>query len=282
MNPDTPASEVIRIRTSRRSYLSGQIPEKVMMSIEEIIQNIQAGPFGTPIGFSLVSLDDSSNRKLKLGTYGFVQGARLFLAGKMVPSKEAFLDYGFVLEKLILEFTRMGLGTCWLGGTFDRSEFAKAIQLGEGQVIPAITPVGFATATRGLGERIIRMGAGSKNRLPWDQLFFNEKPDNPFVMTFDNPVGKILEAVRLAPSASNKQPWRIIVKDGRFDFYISRKPGYQKPNIPADLQMIDMGIAMAHFDLVAREISKNPVWKNTSLPSPTHEWDYVISVLLQT
>jgi nitroreductase len=129
MNPATPVSELIRIRTSRRTFHSEPFTEEVSKNIEQKIKEITAGPLGTKAAFSLISLQDVSSQKLKLGTYGFIQGARYFIAGQIKPSKETFLDYGYNLEKLILEFTRMGLGTCWLGGTFDRGEFAKAIEL---------------------------------------------------------------------------------------------------------------------------------------------------------
>lgn len=275
-----PISEIVRIRTSRRTYLPELFTDEVRNTVEQQINEISKGPLGTKIEFSLISLQDVANQKLKLGTYGFIRGARYFIAGQINPSKEAFLDYGYNLEKLILECTRMGLGTCWLGGTFDRREFAKAVRLKEGHVIPAITPVGYATASRSLGERIIRIGAGSKNRLPWERLFFYKESATPLVLPANHPYKYILDSVRMAPSASNNQPWRI-VKDGNlFRFYISRKPGYQKAFSMIDLQMIDMGIAMAHFDLVARENQTNPQWKISEGNQAFEGWEYVISVLL--
>ena len=280
MNSSTPASELIHIRTSRRTYRTEPLPDEVRRSIERKINEIPAGPLGTKIEFSLVCLQDVSNQKLKLGTYGFIQGARYFIVGQINPSKEAFLDYGYSLEKLILEFTRMGLGTCWLGGTFDRIEFAKAIRLKEGFVIPAITPVGYITATRGLGDRMIRLGAGSNNRIPWEQLFFDLRSSAPLILPAGHPYQLILESVRKAPSASNHQPWRIAADGNRFLFFISRKPGYQKAFSGIDLQMIDIGIAMAHFDLVALEYRKNPEWEISEGTPPFKGWEYVISVFL--
>jgi len=279
-SPSTPISELIGKRTSRRTFRPELLPAEIRNSIERQINEMAEGPLGTYTEFSLVSLDEVTDRKLKLGTYGFIQGARYFIAGQIPPVKEAFLDYGYNLEKLILELTGMGLGTCWLGGTFDRGEFARAIGLKEGQVIPAITPVGYATAARGLGERIIRLGAGSKNRLPWERLFFDNTPATPMVLPARHPWKCILDSVRMAPSASNNQPWRIVRDDNLFRFYISRKPGYQKAFRNVDMQMIDMGIAMAHFDLVARENNLNPKWE---IPEGNPEFEgceYVISVLL--
>ena len=150
MNTLKPVSEIIAFRTSRRTYQTEPLSEEIRENLEHLINAVSKGPLGTPITFSLINVAEVSYQKLKLGTYGFIQGARYFIAGQIKPSPIAFLDYGFILEKLILDITEMGLGTCWLGGTFSRSEFAKTIDLQAGNVIPAITPVGFATKTRGL------------------------------------------------------------------------------------------------------------------------------------
>ena len=280
MKSETPLSDIIHIRTSRRTYNPETIADEVLTSIEQLIRNTPAGPLGTKIEFSLISLSDVSNQRLKLGTYGFIQGARYFIAGGIIPSKEGFLDYGYNLERLILEFTRMGLGTCWLGGTFDRSEFSRAISLKNGQEIPAVSPIGYPAAKRRLGERIIRLGAGSENRLPRERMFFDKDSRNPLILPDGHLHKTILDSIRMAPSASNNQPWRIVADGNVFRFYLSRKPGYQKAFSRIDMQMLDMGIAMAHFDLVARENNIIPEW-NISETAPLFEgWEPVISVIL--
>jgi hypothetical protein len=280
MNQPVSAAEIIRARTSRRTYRTEQISIELLDAINRNIKAIVPGPLGTSIQFTLISLADATTQKLKLGTYGFIQGARYFIAGSVEPSTTAFLDYGYVFEKLILELTRLQLGTCWLGGTFDRGEFAKAIGLPDGHVIPAISPVGIATSSRGLGDRLIRLGAGSKNRVPASQLFFDKTSTTPLVMQEGQPLTSILESIRLAPSASNNQPWRIVSDGNLFRFYLCRKPGYQKAFSKVDLQMLDIGIAMAHFDLVAQENGLTTTWQTENGAPAVDGWEYVISVLL--
>ncbi|MBO7399910.1 MAG: nitroreductase, partial [Clostridia bacterium] len=60
-----------------------------------------------------------------------------------------------------------------------------------------------------------------------------------------------LEAVRLAPSAVNKQPWRVILSGNRAHFYEKRSRGYNDGEW--DIQKIDMGIALCHFEVAAKE-----------------------------
>jgi len=280
MDTSSTMSDIIRFRTSRRTYQTDPFTEELKQNIELKIKEVKAGPLRTNIELTLISLEETSNQKLKLGTYGFIKGARYFVVGQISPSKNGFLDYGFTLESLILELTRMGLGTCWLGGTFDRGDFAKTIRLKENQVIPAITPIGYATTDRGLHDRIIRIGAGSTKRLPREQLFFDKASGMALTPVEGHPATCILDSVRIAPSASNNQPWRIVSDGNLFRFYIARKPFYQKVAGKIDLQMIDIGIAMAHFDLVAREYGRKPEWNISEGTPPFQGWEYVISVLL--
>ena len=74
-----------------------------------------------------------------------------------------------------------------------------------------------------------------------------------------------LEMVRLGPSASNRQPWRVVKGGEKWHFYLQRSPGYQERRLvklytTADLQRIDMGIAMCHFELTLKELGLEGKW----------------------
>ncbi|WP_455465255.1 nitroreductase family protein, partial [Candidatus Hodarchaeum mangrovi] len=77
----------------------------------------------------------------KLGTYGFIQGAHTFLIGIMTQMDFDHEHLGYTFENLILYSTYIGLGSCWLGGTFHRASFASIIHLLEDETIPAIAPI---------------------------------------------------------------------------------------------------------------------------------------------
>ena len=52
--------------------------------------------------------------------------------------------------------------------------------------------------------------------------------------------------VRWAPSAVNKQPWRVVLSGKAAHFYEKRSRGYVD-GAGWDLQKIDLGIALCHF-----------------------------------
>jgi hypothetical protein len=90
--------------------------------------------------------------------------------------------------------------------------------------------------------------------------------------------------VRQAPSASNKQPWRIIRQGGAWHFYLLRTRGYGaglagKIMKLDDIQRVDMGIAMCHFDLTAQERFLFGEWaiREPRLEGPDAGAEYVVS-----
>jgi nitroreductase len=74
-----------------------------------------------------------------------------------------------------------------------------------------------------------------------------------------------LEMVRRGPSASNRQPWRVVKDGNMWHFYLQRTPGYRERMLVrlftvADMQRIDIGIAMCHFELMARDHGLDGHW----------------------
>jgi hypothetical protein len=67
---------------------------------------------------------------------------------------------------------------------------------------------------------------------------------------------RLKQCVRIAPSASNKQPWRVIKEKYRFEFhfYLDEDPKYNSIFKDIKIQNIDMGIALCHFESAAREL----------------------------
>ena len=85
--------------------------------------------------------------------------------------------------------------------------------------------------------------------------------------------------LRWAPSASNKQPWRILKKGNEFHFYINR-PMRKNKNIPfSNLPFLDLGIGMSHFELSANELALPGGWqiKKPEVANLPDQLTYVIS-----
>jgi nitroreductase len=261
-----PIQEIIKQRFSCRSYFDEPIQEIHKKALKDFLQTQQVGPLGTRARFELVAATQDDRQSLKgLGTYGFIKNPTGFIIGALKQGTKNLEDYGYLLEHVVLAATDIGLGTCWLGGSFTKSSFAKKISLRDEETIPAVISTGYIaekSGTRGQIRNYLR----AYRRLPVEQLFFNQTFGNPLKMEKANIYAQPLEMVRLAPSASNKQPWRIVRIDDAWHFYLQRIKGYGKGTMLyrflrlADLQRVDMGIAMCHFELTARSLGLNGHW----------------------
>ena len=137
-------TEIIRERFSCRSYLDRPIEEAKQQRLREMMESLRAGPFGSPLRFQLAAAGEEDRNSLRgLGTYGFIKGASGFIIGATRPAPMNLEDYGYALERLVLLATELGLGTCWLGGSFTRSGFARKIGAAKDEQIPAVASIGY-------------------------------------------------------------------------------------------------------------------------------------------
>ena len=103
----------------------------------------------------------------------------------------------------------------------------------------------------------MRKGVGADSRMPAEKLFFDGVWDAGLPVTKQSEIADLIEMVRWAPSAVNKQPWRIIISDREYHFYEKRDRGYSGEKT-GDLQKIDVGIALCHFVMGLEEQGKKP------------------------
>lgn len=244
--------EAIRDRRSCRTFQPGPLAQGIREAVEGLIREPLTGPFGGAARFLLVETGRRGEKKRRLGTYGFIQGASAFLVGAIASGEHAQEDYGWCMEKVVLELTRLGLGTCWLGGTFRRSAFARAVELAEGEIVPAVSPVGLPAGAKSAIDSLASAVAGARGRRRWEDLFLFPRDDA-------GEWAACLEAVRAAPSAANGQPWRVAMAAAApvlHFFRVSRAQGAR-----GAMQKVDMGIAMCHFELAARELGLGGSWR---------------------
>ena len=66
---------------------------------------------------------------------------------------------------------------------------------------------------------------------------------------------ELLDSIRLAPSATNSQPWFIVPGKGKLEFFCE-KPGIIRSIAYRKMNKIDMGIALCHCALAAAHAGK--------------------------
>ena len=292
MTYSRPITEIIRQRFSCRTYLERPIEEEKRRRLQEEMASLRAGPLrdaphpvGAPLRFVLVAATEQDRNALRgLGTYGFIRGASGFIVGAVGPGIKGLEGYGYAMERLILLATDLGLGTCWLGGFFSRSRFADKVSPTDEEQVPAVAAVGTIADLAQARNTLLRRQVGADSRLPWEKLFFKGGFGVSLGREGAGAFAEPLEMVRWGPSASNKQPWRLIQNGNDWHFYLKRTAGYGRGLASAllgiaDIQRLDMGIAMCHFELTARELGLRGGWvvHEPAIAKPDALTEYTVS-----
>jgi len=248
--------ESIRNRKSSRTYLPLNIELPQRSDLLEFIKQTKIGLFGESIHFQLIEHESSDLRKMK-NDYGLIINHRNYILAKVTDSAESRMNYGYLLEKIVLHATAIGLDTCWMG-MFDPAFFPE-VKLASTEFIPAVVIVGYAAERRTLKERAIRFAVGASKRKPWDSLFFMDD-FNTVLNTYQNgKYAEVLQMTRLSPSAGNTQPWRII-KEKNADIYHFYKKIVNVNYNQRGLHDVDMGICLSHFELSATCLGLEGSW----------------------
>ncbi len=263
-----PITDIIRSRYSCRGYQNRPISDDTLTELLTYINQNSIGPLGTKSRVHFGQIQSGLSILRMLNTYGFIKGTEEFLVGATTKKDDQFQveEFGYVVEKIILKATELGLGTCWMGGTFRKSVFSKLVELKEDESLPAVIAIGYPKDKKRRTDKMIRKAAGSDHRRPWDRLFYSHNFETPLTLDAAGIFSTALEMVRLAPSASNKQPWKLIKDGNRIHFYLRRTKGYKDQPIlvrtgkEGDLQRIDIGIAMSHFELTMNENEFSGTW----------------------
>lgn len=157
--------------------------------------------------------------------YGRITGCTtIAVLAASIAEPHARINAGILGEAFCLEASAMGLGTCWVAGTYKRKQLALPLEADETVL------------------SIIAVGVPEKNAPP--DVRKRKSLDRICKGDFrlwPQELQRVAAAVQLAPSAINLQPWEMQLAADRF---ILTAP---------QLQQLDLGIAICHAELALTE-----------------------------
>lgn len=161
-----------------------------------------------------------------------IEYARQYLAVIVDTDIEnVVLNAGVCAEAMVLQMTSLGLGSCWIQGNFRRTKVD--IPLSSMEKVLAVIPYGHPA----LQENTHNTQA--RKRKPLKSLCL-DNPDN-----WPNWAFQAAEAVRIAPSALNSQPWRFSYSGSTL-----RLSGHGFGNV-------NFGIAVLHMQCALYDIEQH-------------------------
>lgn len=214
----------ISVRRSRRHYI-----DEPMTSIFCDRLRAEADRLNAESGLDMRLVTD--RHELFKGGFGLFQGARnAFLLAGAADDPDLDEKCGCWGERLALFAATMNLGTCWVAATFNRALAETLIPAGE-RLVCAIA------------AGLVRDDMGVREGIQYRLIHRSCKPVGA-LCRYDRYSERFMagmEAVRLAPSAMNRQMAFFELKNGAVTARVS----------PSAWAMVDLGIAKAHFELAA-------------------------------
>jgi len=209
--------EAMAARHSVRSYTDAPIEGAVLEALTASIAEVNRAS-----GLAVeLSLDGGKAFANLLGRYGKFEGVRGLFVIKGRKSKDLGLRAGYWGERLVLEATALGLGTCWVGGTYSK----RGVAVGPGEELVCVITVGYAAAP-GRPHRTKTIEAFIPGGIAGKPAWFVSG----------------VEAAMLAPTALNQQKFSFALDGNVVDARVSGL---------GVLTDIDLGIARLHFELGA-------------------------------
>ena len=214
-------------RISCRAYEDRTIDDGTLSALRACVEELNAA---SGLHFQLFA---SEKPAIKLSSAMFAGPVYTYaaLVGRDTP--EDAENVGYYGQGLVLCATQLGLGTCWVAGTYDRASISP--ELNEGEKVWDVIPMGYAAEKTPVKQKLIRSGIRARSRRR--DSFLEGDPGAPdWVWTG-------IEAVMKGPSAVNQQPVNILWQGGKAYAKLI-KSGH-------GLEYNDLGIAKKQFEVGA-------------------------------
>lgn len=217
--------ETIFKRKSIRKYDLEPLADKVLNEILDFVKEVKAMKSNIKTEMKIVSQKEvTSILPVKAPQY-------------LVFSSENIEGYltnaGFMLQQIDLYLSSRGIGCCYLGMTQPTRAVKKTSELEFVMVLALGNPA----------EPVYRKEVSE----------FKRKPLYETTNILASEV--MLEPVRLAPSATNSQPWFFTGSYEVIHAYCI-KPNFIKAMVYDKMNKIDMGIALCHLGITAEHFGK--------------------------
>lgn len=212
--------EMIYKRKSTRSYTGEPVDDETIQKIREFSAGVKPLYPEIRVCAEIISSD---NVKCIL-PWTTPQVIAIFSE----EAKGAMENVGFCYQQLELYLQTLGLGACWLGmGRLD-TKGNEDLDQRDGMKFAMMIAFGYPK------EKLLRQSKGEFRRKALKEIADREDDR--------------LEPARLAPSSVNSQPW-YFAHEGDIIHAYCILSGLIKRKKPSYMNLIDMGIALAHLYL---------------------------------
>ncbi len=244
---------IIYKRKSIRKYKAEPVEKEKLSKVKALMDNVT--PLYKDINMQGILVENGIEiQKISkgiIGSYGKIEAPHYIVITS--EEKEGFHEnIGFAFEKLVLELTNMGLGTCWIGGSIKKELLNGVVEVPEGEIPVIMIAFGYPEDNNIFN---IELSSGHKRKALEDIA----------LGTLNDNWEEIFQGVRRAPSAVNLQPWRFYKDHNEIHAYIAEGNIITRNFV--HFYRLDMGIALSHLKLMCEYKDLKVEFINKELPN---------------
>lgn len=240
-------------RRSIRNYDSSALDKETIKSVSNFLENLNPIYGDIKTEFKIISSGDVNKRMMRQAPY--------YIAA-FSENKEGYLtNIGFIFQQVDLYLSANGIGCCWQGIPKPKGDILKGSKL----------------------EYVIVLAFGKPNEALYRENISEFKRKDIHKISDINGLEELLEPARLAPSATNSQPWFFKGDENSIHAYCI-KPNFLKALIVKKWNHIDMGIALCHLKLAAEHFGLNSeIIKNKQAEENTPDgYEYIATLKINS
>lgn len=258
--------DAIFYRKSIEAYSSKQITKYLMDQVRQFCSNITYLNTNLNIKAHVIDrghlINFSTNNKIQIKAPHYI----------LVTSNEVddyLLNIGYALQEITLEMACLGLGTTWLKCPLDREEVEEFVNL-ESEYGKEEHEIEYPQLIIAFGypeeeEALFRSSYAIHDRHKMKNICDD----------YDEKWFNALNALRIAPSYNNCQPWTLEkIQDG-FNIFINESKKKNK-DVQKYIEM-SMGVAMKHFEIGCEHDNIEIEFKKLDVENQKKK-DYFLSV----
>ena len=260
-NNQQESSSFVFERKSVRHYLPSKLDAKTIQDLQFLRNRVEVLVKENVLHINFHDYSRTDDTSQALGYFGRIISAPHFFVPFIAGKEYTLPDLGYRTQQIILEMWRLGIGSCYIGCAHREKKVQELCKLPAEATV--ITCVVFGIADKGQPEKLYRkisqFFVRSNSRLDLKDVFINGSAE--YFEDLDEPVKKIINAGRYAPSAVNAQPWRFLIKDGYF-FIFAKLNQNGKMYDPKNAYCLhDAGVCMANMSVMAQELGYHLQWE---------------------
>lgn len=266
--------DAMKARKSVRVYQVNTVSKEHVDIIKGAIA--KAVPFDNSSKYRMELVSDPNQAKTMfsglIGGYGKIVLAPCCLVPKIDDERQSWTNIGFLQEQIVIEATRLGLGTCWVGGLVNKANADAVVGTRANELVTNIIAIGHPK------EHFLNNAKFARKRKPKTEIAFCKEWGNNCAEFLDsNPkLDLAVQMAILSPSSINKQPVRLILSEKEAHFYVAGIDGAH-----GKMNMLETGIFMSHFFMSLRHSGIHPTtFLSPHPPKADEKFGYVGSVRL--